>query len=106
MSDTDPASAKVYSMNGEHLTHAGKPVVESVVSHLEDLLERARSGHLRALAYAIVEADGGGRFGVAGIYPRDIMIGELEIAKQWIITQLFEDIGIIDTDRRPDPPAA
>jgi hypothetical protein len=37
------------------------PVQENVVATLEDLLEEARAGHVRFLAYATVDADGVGK---------------------------------------------
>lgn len=77
---TKPARTRRKKSNVLSLRGAAPPVpqiVPSVVEKLEELLARARDGHLVGFAFACLSPQGHGHFGWAGIAERDLMIANV-----------------------------
>lgn len=59
---------------------------EALISHLEDLLERARSGEIMGMAAATLYRDRTTAYSVVGAIEGFSMVGALEMAKMAIIS--------------------
>lgn len=80
----------VIGMRGDITPYAGVPR-QGVIDVLTELLERAKSGDLQAIAAAWTDRDGSGNFQYTGCLGGYSMIGALAIMNQRLVEIAGED---------------
>jgi hypothetical protein len=88
----EDAVSKIIGLHGDATTKGREPI-PAVVEVLEQLLERARTGDLRQLAFVYVDGTGRPTDGyVPGAPPEELIpiIGGLELCKATLLSQMVD----------------